>query len=101
MAPRTLILTGRCGAPAEQEDTHSRARCALHLIALRRLGAILDFPDTFHIETASCNAGFTGPDYSTRYFWRTVMPWDPTLIQSEVLAVHAAFLNYGQIIYFG
>jgi hypothetical protein len=29
------------------------------------------------------------------------MPWDPTLIQSEVLAVHAAFLNYDQIIYFG
>src|SRR5215212_4852227 len=29
------------------------------------------------------------------------MPWDSTLIDSQVLAVHAAFLNYGQIIFFG
>jgi hypothetical protein len=29
------------------------------------------------------------------------MPWDPTLIDSEVLAVHAAFLNRGQILLFG
>ena len=29
------------------------------------------------------------------------MPWDPSTIDSEVLAVHAAFLNFGQIIFFG
>lgn len=29
------------------------------------------------------------------------MPWDRTTINSEVLAVHAAFLNYDQILYFG
>lgn len=29
------------------------------------------------------------------------MPWDPNVIDSEILAIHAAFLNYGQILFFG
>ena len=29
------------------------------------------------------------------------MPWDPTTIDSQVLAVHAAFANYGRIVFFG
>lgn len=29
------------------------------------------------------------------------MPWDPTLIDSEILAVHAAFLNFDRILFFG
>jgi len=29
------------------------------------------------------------------------MPWDRTTINSQVLAVHAAFLNFDQIVYFG
>ncbi|HET7443530.1 MAG TPA: galactose oxidase early set domain-containing protein [Solirubrobacterales bacterium] len=29
------------------------------------------------------------------------MPWDPTTIESQVLAVHAAFVNYDRIVFFG
>ncbi|MEV4156834.1 galactose oxidase early set domain-containing protein [Nocardia salmonicida] len=29
------------------------------------------------------------------------MPWDPNVIDSEILAVHAAYLNYGKIVFFG
>ena len=29
------------------------------------------------------------------------MPWNPTLGDSQILAVHAAFLNFGQILFFG
>lgn len=29
------------------------------------------------------------------------MPWGPTLIDSEILAVHAGFLNYVKILFFG
>ncbi|WP_331745820.1 hypothetical protein [Streptomyces virginiae] len=28
------------------------------------------------------------------------MPWDRTLVDAEILAVHAAFLNYDKIVYF-
>lgn len=29
------------------------------------------------------------------------MPWEPKLVDSQVLAVHAAFVNYDQILFFG